>query len=272
MRRANCFSCLLALVFGTLVFVESAPGTHPVRQRSYEFLPRLSTLHQSGGIAGLDERFTIHGPFDFASELNHSILPGPDARFLNVEAWASHPILRYILPIDKTLQLSQLKGKQIFSGPHGLEVFRFRGEEGQGAPMKLHVATLGRWMYMRGQNDPPCCDFFNYEIRALARQDRWSDFDESGMVGADDLQRWEESFGTSQRLAEEADMLSGHDFLRWQRQFGEHEPSLTEFDAMIDTAIVAANSTTLTNVPEPTSSVLLAISSVFLTGRRWRRC
>ncbi|TWU30199.1 hypothetical protein [Bythopirellula polymerisocia] len=268
----------LANLLATLNFVSFClqPGfaDPPDLLRSYRFVPRLSTLHQTGGFAGFDFRLPIFGDYDFITGYRGGEGPIPSldpyAQFANVAAQAGHPASASIFPavdIDQALNLSGLDGKPIFHGPDGLTVYHFSGDDGSGdfpAKVNLHVATLGRWMFMRGGTTPPCCDFFQYDIKAISRQNPYGDFDGDGDVGAADLATWQTG------LDEAGKSLSGRDFLTWQRSYGEIAPSIGDFDAMLDAALVASSSSVLSSIPEPASLVLLVGFAVCLgTGRRF---
>jgi len=255
----------LALFLGVGFLVPSALATS-LDTKSYRFIPRLSTLHQTGGFAGFDTEFTVMGTYDFVVEPAATQTSARQARFTNVDAWASHPFLAYVLLLDDTLNLSRLAGRQVLSDFPGLSLFEFRGEDHQGAPLALHVATLNRWMYVRGQNDAPCCDFFDYTLRAVARQTPSADFDNDGAVGYLDLQVWEENFGAGEGSTSALSTIEGSDFLRWQREVGDEAPSLEAFDALVTSALAAAydSHSAAAHVPEP-AGMLLLVMDVLVT-------
>ena len=271
MHRERLSACFLAFISLVALGLQSALAQPPDLLRSYRFVPRLSTLHQTGGFAGFDIRLPIFGTYDFITGYRGGDGPlpvlHPYALFDNVEATGGHPASASILPaedLDDVLTLSGLDGKPIHHGPQGLTVYRFTGDDGSGdfaAKVNLHVATLGRWMFMRGGTTPPCCDFFQYDIKAIARQIPYGDFDGDGDVGASDLATW----GTG--LDVDGKPLNGRDFLNWQRSYGETAPSISVFEAMLDAALTASGNATVTGVPEPTSLVLLVGFGVVLGGR-----
>jgi len=107
-----------------------AQATVEIR-RGYRFLPRFSVLNESGGIAGQDVDFRVRGTFDFVTRPDET--DGTEAAFEFVNAWASHLILAYVLPLDQTLNLSGLAGTPIHIGPHGLSLWKFDGAVIDGA-------------------------------------------------------------------------------------------------------------------------------------------
>jgi hypothetical protein len=273
-------SCAALRVWLSLAAVLSltaslAQAQPPDVLREYRFLPRLSTLEVTGGFAGLDIEAHIEGTFGF---VNGFIEEFPHLRryaaFVDVQAEAINPtdFGPYSFDLESTLKLSELDGTpRPWIGP--LDVYRFVGEDGQGAPLRIHVAQLGRWLLMSGANDPPCCDFFNYRIRAVARQTPLADFTEDGAIDDADRGRWERGFGAA--LAHGASLVDGDangnrwidggDFLSWQQQRGEAAPSFVEFEAAL-----AAAGALVTAAPEPATWMVFLTGSTLLAARRRR--
>jgi hypothetical protein len=231
----------------------------------------LSTLRETGGIAGVDERYPVFGTYDFVTGYRYEPRIPADvtltryAQFTNVEAYGAHPTMDPGLSLDWVFNLSGLDGKPVYKSPSGLELYRFEGLAGPDespSRVELLAARLGRWMYMRGHTEPPCCDFFEYQLRGVAHQVPSIDLDEDGKVGVDDLKMWQDAYGTSS---------SGRDFLSWQRQYGEAAPSLSEFDSLMNEALVAMTAASLTSVPEPAGVCMLALGVVCscLARRNW---
>ena len=251
----------LAFILGGCVAWQPAAAQPPDLLKTYRFLPRMSTLHQTGGFAGFDIEFPVLGTFDFVTGYSSAGFPLPTleryASFTNVDAWAPHPVLDYVLLIDQTLNLSELEGAPVYSDPEGLEVFRFRGREEQGEPFALDVATVGRWLFLRGSNDPQCCDLFQYDIQAVAHQVPYADRDADGRVDATDLGMWSAGYRAGHTG------YDGREFLDWQRAFGEEPPTVAEFDTLLTTAL-AANGTSLFAVPEPNTGALLLVLALLL--------
>ena len=183
-----CLSILFVALLPALA-AEPAVAQPPDFLRSYQFVTRHSTLGVQGGFAGFHFELPIYGTFDFMTGYRPE-LPSlnPYAAFLNVDAEAINPtdFGPYSFDIDGSLNLSGLSGAPLpVNAP--FDLYRFEGTDGQGAPMELYVATLDRWLYMKGENSPGCCDFFEYEISALARQRPHPDFNNDGLVDHHDL-------------------------------------------------------------------------------------
>lgn len=275
---------LLSLCGWIVVSLASTSRAQTSSVDHYRFMPRLSALNESGGIGGFDVDFRVMGKFDFTVELGPTDVWPPQyvAKFSNVDAWASHPILAYVLPLDQTLNLSGLTGWQLpVAAP--FDVYRFEGTTQDGSSVKLIAAEIGPWLHLRGETTPPpgSADYFEYELKAVARRTPFADFTQDDAVDNADLARWSSRFGLkasaleglAQGDANEDGIADGADFLQWQRQAGEVAPALASLDAMVDAALatVVGNETAaLSAVPEPGSLGLLAVGVVGIALRRQR--
>lgn len=270
------FSYAVVLALVASLFFASTPRAEaqpPDRLTSYRFLLRHSTLHVSGGFAGWEYEAPIYGTFDFLegyeSGVDHDGMPTllPFAAFDDVRAWWLHPAAFPGLGLDQTLNLSGLDGELLPVGAP-FDVYEFEGLEGQGQPMHLFAAKIGRWLYMRGANEPGpgTADFFNYRIRALARVRPFADLDGNDLVNGADITMWRDHFGQdTMGDVDENGSTSGSDFLALQRQQGEAVPDM----AVLDAALVSVSSS-ITAVPEP-SSLALAGALLILGGVAARR-
>ena len=253
----------------------AAVGQPPDLLRNYRFVPRFSTLDVSGGFAGFDLELPIHGTFGLVTgyrytEDSPSVIPGFEryAKFIDVDAQAINPtdFGPYSFDLDDTLNLSGLRGAP---GPLmlPLENWLFRGVDSQEVPMSLYAIEVGRWLVMFGSNDPPCCDIFDFEITAVARQVPFADFDDDGDSDRDDLTRLAANMGlASGALLEQGDSdgdgdVDGRDFLNLQRDQGDTA------EAALALATGAAASATHA-VPEPASCLLALVGAVSILLRR----
>lgn len=250
----------------------------------YRFLPRLSVLNESGGFGGFDVDFRVMGKFDFTVELGPTDVWPPQnvAKFSNVDAWASHPILAYVLPLDQTLNLSGLTGWQLpVAAP--FDVYQFDGTTQDGSSVKLIAAEIGPWLHLRGETTPPpgSADYFEYELKAVARRRPFADFTLDDAIDNADLAKWSSRFGlktTSLDALDQGDangdgIADGSDFLEWQRQAGEIAPALASLDAMVDAAlatVASAETASIAAVPEPTT-LGLAVCGIAVVLLRRRR-
>lgn len=262
---------LFVLIVGLLVVVGSVQADPPDIISSWKFLPRLSTLNETGGIAGFENKYPVFGSYDFVTGFRYESDVETDvmfirryAQFANVNAYGAHPAMDPGISLEWVFNLSGLDGKPIYRDPFGLELYRFEGFAGPDespSRVDLLAARLGRWMYLRGSTEAPCCDFFEYELKGLAHQTPSLDLDEDGKVAAGDLSMWQDAYDTT---------LSGRGFLEWQRSYGDAAPSLAEFDALMNDALVTLNAASLGSVPEPAGVCLLTAGLVCsCLGRRF---
>lgn len=260
-----------------------ANGDPPDLIRRYRFLPRHSALEQMGGFAGVDVRYTVYGRFDLVTGWEYQYDPRPIsihpfAKFENVEASASHPLLDSMpLDLDQVLNLSGLKGGQLpVAAP--FDVFKFEGTTNDGSTVNLYASLIGRWLYLRGGTEPPAgsADFFTYRLNAMARQTPFADFNQDEAVDGRDLTTWAKHFGPAPVATD--DLLSlgdansdgdvdGADFLLWQQQAGETPPEMASLDGMLNAALATVPA--VSNVPEPATAklVILAAAGICLWGR-----
>ena len=123
-------------------------------------------------------------------------------------------------------------------------------------------------MYLRGDTHAPpdSADYFEYHLRALARETPFADLTGDDAVTGDDLTVLAGQFA--------AGGVDGAQLLQWQRQVGQTPPDLATFDAAIDAALasVATTSTTaaFAATPEPASLGLAVIGAIALARVRPR--
>ena len=265
------FSCLL------IQSMEVAKGDPPDLLRRYLFLPRHSTLEQTGGIAGINVRYGVYGRFDLVTGWEYLNDPPlisihPYAKFENVNAWASNPLLDSPpLDLDQILNLSGLMGSQLpVAAP--FDVFKFEGKTADGSAVNLFAGLIGQWLYLRGGTEPPegSADFFSYQISALARQRPFADFNGDDIVDAADyvMLRHLDPAGSGVGIAGNDDVTAGAGFAEWMQQFGETVPDMTAMDSMMSVAM--GSLVTTATVPEPASVNLAILGGLILASLRRR--
>ena len=275
----------LSLCGGMLVALLAAPlSAQIVSTDHYRFLPKLSVLNQSGGFGGFDVDHRVMGTFDFEIEIGPTDVSPTEyvAKFSDVNAWASHPILAYVLPLNQTLNLEGLVGRKVpVAAP--IEIYRFDGKTGNGSSVELYAAQIGPWLHLKATTTPPpnVADFFTYELKAVARRTPFADFDGSSSVDSADLAKWASRFGLKisagdtlgQGDANGDGVTDGADFLAWQRQAGDVAPTAESLDALVTAALATANAasqSSITTVPEPTTFGLLGIAIAAISKLRPR--
>jgi hypothetical protein len=255
------------LIAGGLI-PQSSRGQDPVEiLEHYRLLPRVSVLHQSGGIAGVSQRYRLTGEYDFL----HGLRPLSPASFENAEIWGSLisdlPTPAVVIDVDEILNIDGLEGRLLPS--HGpLDFYEFRGKTGDGSSIHAHAAVLGRWMYMRGFTEPPpdSADFFEYRFQTLARRGPSADMNDDGVVNAADFVAMRDVDGIGRNVR--SDLTIGAGLSDWRQQFGEATPDLTAMDTALSSAL--ASFASVTSVPEP-ASVSLAFAGALLIAALPRR-
>lgn len=264
--RVSYRAVLAALLLVSLAAPQAAEAQPPDRLDSYRIVPRKSSLRQTGGFAGADQRFRVEGTYDFVREwindppttLRHQ------ARFDNADVIAPlGPMLPAFIDVDYLFNLENLKGELLPLGAP-LDVYRFRGlanTSNAASPLEqstveLYAALLGPWMYVYGETTQPpwVADGFEYELRMVARSGRWADANGDGIVSAADYTSIVDAGAT---LDPTAPTLAD-----WRAQFGEIEPDLDSMDAMLSAAL----STSLA-VPEPSAAVIAILMTGFVVRR-----
>jgi hypothetical protein len=277
----------LAFVGGLLQLAASAAAqdlSPDSVTRHYRFLPRVSRLIEMDPVFDPPIPWIVLGEFDFSSWPHHPAALVPAPHFSNVDAWASHPMLAISVGLDEVVNLTGLHGRQLnpfWPHPPRVEIFQFKGEDGNGYPADVFVARAGRWLYMRGENHPDAAPTTHgpfrskWALKAIARQTPFPDFDRSEVVDGDDLLKWAQGFGDElnpvlARDRGDADQdgdIDGADFLTWQRDLGDAPPAFEFFDAEIEAALASAAAA----VPEPTAGALIVLGTAGLAARRKAR-
>ena len=234
----------------------------------YKLLPRLSTLHQSGGIAGFDQNYRLLGKYDF----RHGAGWTAKASFENAEIWGSllsdGPTPAFVIDVDEILNLEGLKGEALpVAAP--FDVFKFTGETSDGSSVQLFAAVIGPWMYVHGGTRPPVgsADFFEYDLRMVARSRPFADFNGDGVVNAADYTALRNSGGLDGvGAASSNDVTAGAGYAEWKEQFGEAVPNFAGMDAMMSAA--AADFGGAAVVPEPMALTLAITGGILIACLR----
>ena len=271
MKRLH-FACLVLISIALGSVVSSSPAQTPADLLDhYKLLPRLSTLHQSGGIAGFDLDYRLLGKYDF----RHGVGWTARASFENAEIWGSiisdGPTPAYVIDVDQVLNLEGLKGEALpVAAP--FDVFKFTGETQDGSSVSLFAAVIGPWMYLHGGTRPPAgsADYFQYDVKWVARSRPFADFNDDGVVDAGDYTILRDSGRMSggSGATDSIDVTAGAGYAEWTEQFGERVPDFVAVDAMMSAA--AGSGSAAAAVPEPSSAIVAAIGVFIASCRRQR--
>ncbi|QDU89765.1 hypothetical protein Pla175_31600 [Pirellulimonas nuda] len=247
----------------TILATAGAYADHPIFLQEYRVLPAHSVIHQTGGFAGVDVRYRLKGEYDLATGFDEG---RRFAEFTRAEITGLNRSLSTVsdsigaLDVDQALNLLGLEGRFV---PLGLShnVWEFSGQSGDDSSVHLLAAQRGPWMLLRGVTTPPpgSADFFQYNVRWLARTGPSADMNGDGAVDAADY--------TSLR---DGHLDGGADIALWRSQFGE-QADIAELDGMMDAAWAAKSGVASgAGVPEPSGLVLLGTIASALVCR-WRR-
>jgi hypothetical protein len=237
----------------------------------FRIVPKQSALHRTGGFAGVSERLRLSGSYDFRI-LPPAVYP-PLVAFDNAEVWGAlisdlpHPAI--VEDVDELLNLEELHGQQLPTmGPY--DTYQFRGKLDDGSSIELMAAKFGAWMYVRGYTTPPAggADFFEYQLRMVARSQPFADLNEDGVVDAADYTLLRDSPVGGAASADS--IAAGTDFELWKQQFGESMPDFAAIDAMFDAAAGGA-ALAAGAVPEPSALGLAIFGHATMLGMRRRK-
>jgi hypothetical protein len=237
----------------------------PDRLYEYHILPRHSLLHQTGGFAGVNEFYRLRGDYDLHVGWDYGTEPptlDPFARFVDPNITGRDITPSHFdfgeIDVDDLLNLTELEGELLPLGAP-FDVYEFTGEGDSGERIRLLGVQRGAWMYVRGQMTAPpgSADFFEYQVRWVARQGQWADYNGDGRVDAADY-----------TVMRDSNSLAAVDMSMWRSQFGE-EPDMAMLESMMDTA-AGSLAFTAGSVPEPGTCVLLVVS-VGVVAFRYRR-
>jgi hypothetical protein len=261
----------IAILIALLVAPPAAAADPLVRLdfrilRNYRFIPSRSTLHVTGGFAGVDWELAVAGKFGVVTGFESGItcaaigcpLPPyfPFAQFVDVDATAINPKAMGPMPwpgwdLDDTLNLSGLTGTFRPADPNHL---LFHGEDGQGVPIKIEAVIRGPLIHLSGVNDPDCpgcADFFGYKFDAFGYLSPHADVNLDGTVDAADYVMWRKSAGqlASGGGANDGSATDPGDYDAWSTYFGD----VVDFSAFDEASFSA------TAVPEPATVAMLLL-------------
>jgi hypothetical protein len=170
-----------------------------------------------------------------------------------------------VIDADEIFNLEGLRGTQLLVDSP-FDIYRFTGELPDDSSVELFAALAGRWMFLQGGTEPPpgSADFFEYDIRALARSRPFADFNADGVVDAADYVLARDS-GWAGGEPETA----GAGLAEWREQFGEAVPDIAKMETALSAAV--ASFVPSAGVPEPACLSLAIAGGMLVTGLRRRR-
>lgn len=236
---------------------------------TFKVVPRLSVLHRTGGIAGRSEWLRLSGQYDLVQS-PLAVYP-PFVYFDTAEIWGALisdlPHAAVVEDVDELLNLEELHGRQLPVGAP-FDVYQFRGKLDDGSAIELAAAKIGSWMYVRGFTTPPpgSADFFEYQLKMVARSRPFADMNDDGKVDAADYTLLRDSAAHGEAALDAAS--AGATFADWREQFGESLPDFTAVDALLAGAGAGFAPASAAAVPEPATITIALLAVVALAGSR----
>ncbi|HUS74006.1 MAG TPA: right-handed parallel beta-helix repeat-containing protein [Sedimentisphaerales bacterium] len=145
----------LTFLLGSLSSVTALGET-----KTYVFLPDQSTVVQTGGFAGIHETHSVAGQFTLTVDFETRL-----ASFDQVDATLSESPFLYTRSLGVLFNMTELVGTVISD-----TTISFEGETTDGTNTKIHIRLTfkGDSVHLIGETVPPCCDFFIYNLDAVA--------------------------------------------------------------------------------------------------------
>jgi hypothetical protein len=146
----------------TLLLVGISNVTNAVETKTYLFLPDKSIVLQTGGLMGIHEVHTVTGRFQLTTDFDTGI-----ASFDEVDAILSESPFLYTRSLDVLFNMTELNGSIISDTK-----INFVGKTAETYPVDVNlVVTLrNNSVELTGGTFPPCCDFFIYNLDAVAHE------------------------------------------------------------------------------------------------------
>ncbi|MHC4657227.1 MAG: right-handed parallel beta-helix repeat-containing protein [Planctomycetota bacterium] len=130
--------------------------------KTYLFLPDQSTVVQTGGLAGIHETHSVAGRFQLTVDFETGV-----ASFDQVDAILSESPFLYTQSLDVLFNMTELVGTVISDTE-----INFIGKTAETHPVDVNLVVTFRdnSVEMTGGTFPPCCDFFIYNLDAVAHE------------------------------------------------------------------------------------------------------
>ena len=136
-----------------------------VLSMGYTFLAERTFVGVTGGIAGIDVNYGIRGGFTFVQGKDKAAFRDVRATLFARQDTQFSPIFDGDA-LEKVFKLTELEGVRVTS--EAQLVYRFDGEIARGVPLRLDVIVEDRQLLIRGATEPPCCDFFQFRMKAAS--------------------------------------------------------------------------------------------------------
>jgi hypothetical protein len=126
----------------------------------YEFVEAQSTVLQTGGFAGVHITYSVAGQFVLTVDFNAGV-----ASFDAVDANLSEIGLSYTQSLNELFNMTELVGTVISDTQ-----IHFVGKNTDIVPIDVNLMVIlaDGSVVLTGGTEPPCCDFFIYDLDAVA--------------------------------------------------------------------------------------------------------
>ena len=130
--------------------------------KTYLFLPDQSIVLQTGGFMGIHEIHTVTGRFQLTVDFETGA-----ASFHQVDATLSEGPFLYTQSLDVLFNMTELTGTIISDTE-----INFTGKTAEAHPVDVNLVVTHRdnLVELTGGTIPPCCDFFIYNLDAVAHE------------------------------------------------------------------------------------------------------
>jgi len=144
----------------SVIFVAVAAANAFAATNTYVFDSTQSTVVQTGGFAGIHETHTVTGLFQLTVDFSAGT-----AWLDLVDATLSESPFLYTQSLGELFNMTGLNGVVVSNTR-----IEFEGKttDHSEADILIAVTLLGDSLHLTGEIDSPCCDFFNFDLDAVA--------------------------------------------------------------------------------------------------------